>query len=250
MSLADATAIVTGAASGFGRATTRVFAERGANVVGVDVDEDGLEVTGSLVEDEESPGTVVTVQADVTDGAQVAGYVEAAVDEFGQLDVLHNNAGIIHPKTPIEDIDEADWDRVLDVNLKGIFLGAKHAVPHLQASGGGAIVNTASISGSRPRDQLAAYSASKGGAVMLTKGLAVELADDGIRVNSISPVASPTNLLADFTDQQLEAFAETVPLGRLADPDDVAHAAAFLADDEQAGMITGVDLPVDGGRGI
>lgn len=180
----------------------------------------------------------------------VAAFVAAAVEEFDGIDVLQNNVGVIHDRIPVTELSEAEWDRVQDVNLKGVYLGTKHAVPHMRERGGGAIVNTASIAAHRPRNELSAYVASKGGAVMLTKELALELAPDDIRVNSISPVASRTNMLADFSEEVLQEFAETIPLGRMADPFDVARAAAFLADDEEAGLITGVDLPVDGGRGI
>lgn len=250
MALRDKAAAITGAGSGFGRATARLFAERGANVVAVDIDADALAETASLAEADGSPGTVVTAEADVSDGDDVAAFVQATVDEFGRIDVLHNNAGVIHDKTPVTDLTDDQWHRVIDVNLKSIFLGAKYVVPHMREQDGGAIVNTASIAGHRPRDQLSAYVASKGGVHMLTKALAMELAADDIRVNSVSPVASPTSLLDDFSEEDLQAMADTIPLGRMADPRDIAQAAAFLGDDETAGLITGADIPVDGGRGI
>ena len=250
MALTDVAAAITGAGSGFGRATARLFAERGANVVAVDVDADGLEETAALVDADDSPGTVVTAEADVSDGEDVAAFVQATVDEFGGIDVLHNNAGVIHDKTPVTELTDEQWHSVLDVNLRSIFLGAKHVVPYMREQGGGAIVNTASIAGHRPRDQLSAYVASKGGVHMLTKALAMELAADDIRVNSISPVASPTSLLDDFSEDGLQAMADTIPLGRMAEPHDIAQAATFLGDEETAGLITGADIPVDGGRGI
>lgn len=250
MALHGTTAIVTGAGAGFGRATVRLFAERGANVVAVDVDEDGAEETAALVEDDDVPGEAIAAVADVSDSDDVAAAVDATVERFGGIDVLHNNAGVLHDKRPVTELSEAEWDRVQDVNLKGVFLGAKHAVPHIREGGGGAIVNTASIAGRRPREELSAYVASKGGVITLTKALALELAPDDVRVNAICPVASPTSMLGTLSAEDVERMAETIPLGRMAAPSDVAHAAAFLADDEAAGLITGTALDVDGGRGI
>lgn len=250
MSLDGKTAAITGAGSGFGRATARLFADRGASVVAVDVDEAAIEETVALIEDDDPPGEAIAVPADVTDGDAVAAFVEATVEAFGRIDVLHSNAGVVHPMTPAAELSEAEWDRIQAVNLKGVFLGAKHAVPEMREQGGGAIVNTASIAATRPRDGLSAYVASKGGVLALTEALALEFAGDGIRVNAVSPVASPTGMLDDLTEEDVERMAETIPLGRLADPGDIAEAVAFLADDETAGMITGEELRVDGGRGI
>jgi 3-oxoacyl-[acyl-carrier protein] reductase len=164
--------------------------------------------------------------------------------------VLHNNAGIAQESTPVEEVTEATWDRVQAVNLKSAFLGAKYAVPHLR-DGGGVILNTASTAGIRPRTGLSAYAASKGGMITLTKQLAFELAEDGVRVNAICPVATDTEMLPRFAggDLSVDGMADTIPLGRLAEPGDIASAAAFLASDEAA-MITGTALEVDGGRDI
>lgn len=250
MSLDGKAAAITGAGSGFGRATARLFADRGASVVAVDVDADAIEETVALIEDDDPPGEAVAVPADVTDDDAVAAFVEATVEAFGRIDVLHSNAGVVHPRTPAAELPEAEWDRTQAVNLKGVFLGAKHAVPAMREQGGGAIVNTASIAATRPRDGLSAYVASKGGVLALTEALALDLAGDDVRVNAVSPVASPTGMLDDLTEEAIEEMVETIPLGRLADPTDVAEAVAFLADDETAGMITGENLRVDGGRGI
>jgi len=252
MSLDDAAVAITGAGSGMGRATARLFAEHGARVAVVDVDGEAAEGTADLIAEE--GGTAIAIEADVSDAAAVEGFVEEVLETFGGLDVLHNNAGIPQQSTPVEDVAEATWDRVQDVNLKSAFLGAKYAVPHLRESGkkgGGVILNTASTAGIRPRTGLSAYAASKGGMITLTKQLAFELAEDGIRVNAICPVATDTDMLPEFAggDLTLEGIADTIPLGRLAEPEDVAEAAVFLAGDG-ASMISGTALEVDGGRDI
>ncbi|MEF8840749.1 MAG: SDR family oxidoreductase [Haloarculaceae archaeon] len=248
MSLDDAAVAVTGAGAGMGRATARLFAEHGADVAVVDVDGEAAEGTADLIAEE--GGTAIPIEADVSDAAAVEGFVEETVEAFGGLDVLHNNAGIPQQSTPVEDVTEATWDRVQDVNLKSAFLGAKYAVPHLRESEG-VILNTASTAGIRPRTGLSAYAASKGGMITLTKQLAFELAEDGVRVNAICPVATDTDMLPEFAggDLTLDGIADTIPLGRLCQPEDVAEAAVFLAGDG-ASMITGTALEVDGGRDI
>ena len=249
MTLRDAAVAVTGAGSGMGRATAELFASRAANVVAVDIDADAAAETVDRIADD--GGDAIAVTADVSDAADVETFVERTVEEYGRIDVLHNNAGIPQESTPVEDVTEATWDRIQDVNLKSAFLGAKHAVPHMREQGGGVILNTASTAGIRPRTGLSAYCASKGGMITLTKQLAHELADDNIRVNAICPVATDTDMLPEFAGNELtvDDMAATIPLGRLAEPDDIAGAAAFLASDE-AEMITGTALEVDGGRDI
>ena len=252
MSLNDAAVAVTGAGAGMGRATARLFAERGARVAVVDVDGEAATETADLIADD--GGNAAAIEADVSDPAAVEGFVEETVETFGGLDVLHNNAGVPQRSTPVEEVEESTWDRVLDVNLKSAFLGAKYAVPHLRESdheGGGVILNTASTAGIRPRTGLSAYAASKGGMITLTKQLAFELADDGVRVNAICPVATDTDMLPEFAggDLTVEGIADTIPLGRLCEPEDVAEAAVFLAGGG-ASMITGTALEVDGGRDI
>ena len=232
-----------------GEATAVLFAERGASVVAVDLDEAATNATVERIEAEGDDA--IGVCADVSDADDVAAFVDRAVDTFGRLDVLHNNAGIPQQSTPVEDVTEETWDRIQDVNLKSAFLGAKHAVPEMREQGGGVIINTASTAGIRPRTGLSAYCASKGGLITLTKQLAHELAEDSIRVNAICPVATDTEMLPEFTSEGLSVddMATTIPLGRLAEPDDIAEAAAFLASDA-AEMITGTALEVDGGRDI
>ena len=251
MSLEGKAAVVTGAGSGMGEATAELFAERGARVVVVDVDEEAAEGTVASIADRDVPGAATSVVADVTDADAVENFVETCVETYGSIDVLHNNAGIAMESTPIEDVTEATWDAVVDVNLKSAFLGAKYAAPHMREQGGGVILNTASTAGIRPRTGLSAYCASKGGMITLTKQLAYELADDDIRVNAICPVATDTSMLPEFSSEGLsvEDMLDTIPLGRLAEPLDIAQAAAFLASDE-ADMITGTALEVDGGRDI
>jgi 3-oxoacyl-[acyl-carrier protein] reductase len=239
---------ITGAGAGLGAATARRFAAQGDRVVVVDVDEDAaMETAGSI---EADGGTAIAVQADVSDAGDVESFVERSVDEFGRLDVLHNNAGVPQQSTPVEGVTEATWDRIQDVNLKSAFLGAKYAVAHLRETEG-LILNTASTAGIRPRTGLSAYCASKGGMIALTKQLAHELAADGVRVNAICPVAADTDMLPAFTSDDLSVpdMAETIPLGRLAEPEDVAGAAVFLASPDAA-MVTGTALEVDGGRDI
>ena len=250
MDFTDKSVIVTGAGSGMGRTTARLFAEHDANVVVVDIEDDAATETVEDITDA-GDGTAIALTADVSDSADVSRFVDRTVERFGRIDVLHNNAGIPQQSTPVEDVTEETWDQIQDINLKSAFLGAKHAVPHMREQDGGVILNTASTAGIRPRTGLSAYSASKGGMITLTKQLAYELAEDDIRVNAICPVATETDMLPEFAsgDLSVEGMADTIPLGRLAEPDDIANAAVFLAS-EQAAMITGTALEVDGGRDI
>ena len=247
MSFDGKSVIVTGAGSGMGRATACRFAERGASVLVVDIDADAATETVDRIED--TGGTALAATADVSDSADVSAFITRCVDSFGGIDVLHNNAGIPQGSTPVTDVTEAEWESILDVNLKSVFLGVKHAIPAMES--GGVILNTASTAAIRPRTGLSAYVASKGGVIALTKQLAYELADDDIRVNAICPVATDTDMLPSFAggDLSVDSMRETIPLGRLAEPDDIADAACFLAS-EDAAMITGTALEVDGGRDI
>jgi 3-oxoacyl-[acyl-carrier protein] reductase len=179
--------------------------------------------------------------------------IDAAIAAFGAVDILVNNAGVTHPPQPMEEVSEADFDRVVAVNAKSVYLTAKHLVPHFKANGRGVILNVASTAAVSPRPRLTWYNATKGFMVTATKSMAVELAPLGIRVNAINPVAGETPLLKTFmgedTPEIRAKFLATIPLGRFSTPEDIGNAACFLCSDE-ASMITGVALEVDGGRVI
>ena len=243
MRLDGKVAVVTGGASGFGEAIARRFAEAGARVVIGDLNEEA----GARVADGIGGAFV---RADVTDGEDVARLVEEARG-LGGPHVAVNNAGVSHRNRPMLEVEEAEFDRIFAVNVKGIFHMAHAAVPVMRAAGGGVILNVASTAGVRPRPGLTWYNASKGAAITLTRSMAVELAPDGVRVCALNPVAGDTPMLATFlgedTPERREAFRATIPLGRLSRPSDVASAALFLASDEAA-FLTGVCLEVDGGR--
>ncbi|HOE18256.1 MAG TPA: SDR family oxidoreductase [Syntrophorhabdaceae bacterium] len=254
MKLKGKVALITGSGSGFGRATAVLFAKEGAKVVVVDKNPDAAGETVDIIK--RGGGEAISVKADVTNANDCEAMIKAAVDAFGKLDILHNNAGIAQVITPLADIDEQTWDRLLNVNLKSVFLCSKAAIPVLKKQGG-VIINTSSIGAVRARPGAGAYAVAKAGVTHLTRILAIELAPLKIRVNSISPVYSETplgmDLLPDHMKKDMEAtrkaFLSTIPIGRMAVPEDIANAALFLAMDDSS-MITGVDLPVDGGRGI
>jgi 3-oxoacyl-[acyl-carrier protein] reductase len=244
MRLDGKVAVVTGGGSGFGAGIVQLFAAEGARVVVADVNERAAEEVAAGID-------AVAVAADVTREDDTKRMLDAATGRFGRLDILVNNAGVTHVNQPMTEVSEADFDRVFAVNVKAIYWAAKHAVPVFRAQGGGAIINTASTAGIRPRPGLTWYNGSKGAVITITKSMAVELAPDRIRVNALCPVAGETPLLASFmggdTDEHRARFIATVPLGRLSTPLDVARAALWLAS-EDAGFITGVALEVDGGR--
>jgi 3-oxoacyl-[acyl-carrier protein] reductase len=239
-------AVVTGGGSGFGAGICRRFAAEGARLVLVDVRPDEAAAVAREID-------AVFVEGDVATDVDARRMVRTAVDRFGRLDVLVNNAGVPQPPTSIVDTTEAAFDRLMAVNAKAIFLAAKHAVPIMRAQGGGVVLNTVSVAAIRPRPHLAAYNASKGAALVLTRSLAIELAPDNIRVNAVCPGPGDTPMLATFVGGESEAdrqaFLSTIPLGRLCTPADIAEAMVFLASDE-AGFITGAVLEVDGGRTI
>ncbi|MEM6304030.1 MAG: SDR family oxidoreductase [Pseudomonadota bacterium] len=248
MRLRDKTAIVTGGASGFGAGIVRRFVQEGARVMVADINADAA--AGFAAEVGES-ATAQTV--DVGDSASVNAMAQAAIEAFGRVDILVNNAGVTHMPAPLDEISEADFDRVLRVNVKSVYLTAQALVPHMKAKGGGAILNVASTAGVSPRPRLSWYNASKGWMITATKGMAVELAPEGIRVNALNPVAGETPLLASFmgedTPEMRAKFLATIPIGRFSQPEDMGNAALFLCSDE-ASMITGVAMEVDGGRCI
>jgi len=246
MRLKARVAIVTGGGSGFGAAICRRFVEEGAKVVVVDCRREG----GDAVARETG---AAFVEADVASEADTRRMIATAVERFGRLDIVVNNAGAPQAPTLITDTDEHDFDRLMAVNAKAIALAAKHAVPILRRQGGGVILNTVSVAAIRPRPNLAAYNASKGAALLLSKSLAIELAPDRIRVNAVCPGPGDTPMLATFVGGESEvhraAFLQSIPLGRLCAPGDVASTMVFLASDE-ASFITGAVIEVDGGRCI
>jgi len=246
MRLRDKVAVVTGGGSGFGAAICRRFVAEGAKVVLVDCSADrggavAMEIGAAFVE------------GDVAADELARRMIRTAVDRFGRLDVLVNNAGAPQSPTTIVDTNEHDFDRLMAVNAKAIFLAAKHAVPVMRQQGGGVILNTVSVAAIRPRPNLSAYNASKGAALVLSKSLAIELAPDRIRVNCVCPGPGDTPMLATFvggdSDAHRSQFLASIPLGRLTAPDDIAGTMVFLASDE-ASFITGAVLEVDGGRCI
>ncbi len=246
MRLNGKTAIVTGAGSGFGAGIARKFAAEGARVMVADINLEGAQAVAS-----ETGG--LAQWADVSDSDSVAGLAAAAITHMGRIDILVNNAGITHLPMPMEEVPEGEFDRILAVNVKSVYLSARHIVPLMKARGAGAILNVASTAGISPRPNLSWYNASKGWMITATKTMAVELAPFGVRVNAINPVAGETPLLKSFmgedTPEIRAKFLSTIPLGRFSTPEDMGNAAAFLCSDA-ASMITGVALEVDGGRCI
>ncbi|WP_370252334.1 SDR family oxidoreductase [Nioella sp.] len=246
MRLEGKTAIVTGAGSGFGAGIARRFAAEGATVMVVDLNGDAAGAVAREI------GGVAQV-ADVSKADSVKDMAQAALAAWGRIDILVNNAGITHLPKPLETVTEDEFDRVLAVNAKSVYLTAREIVPHMKDAGRGAIVNIASTAGVSPRPNLNWYNASKGWMITATRAMAVELAPFGIRVNAVNPVAGETPLLKSFmgedTPEMRAKFISTIPLGRFSTPEDIANAALYLCSDE-ASMVTGVAMEVDGGRCI
>ncbi|QDG74957.1 SDR family oxidoreductase [Labrenzia sp. PHM005] len=246
MRLQGKTAIVTGGASGFGAGIVRKFAAEGAKVLIADLNVD-------LAEEVAAEVSGFAAKADVASNESVAELAEIAASKLGGVDILVNNAGITHLPKLMQDVTEDEFDRVMAVNCKSVYLTAKHFVPAMIDRGSGAILNVASTAGLSPRPKLNWYNASKGWMVTATKTMAVELAPNGVRVNALCPVAGETPLLKSFmgedTPEMRAKFLSTIPIGRFSTPEDLGNAACYLCSDE-AGMITGVAMEVDGGRCI
>ncbi len=239
----DKVAIVTGAASGIGAATARKLHDEGARLLLGDVDEAGLDVVAKELDADR----VGTFNVDVAELEQVEAFTEAAITRFGRLDIVFNNAGIgSYGRTP--DLTPEAWHRTIAVDLDSIYFGCRAAIPHLRAAGGGAIVNTASISGLGGDAGLAAYNAAKGGVVNYTRALAIDHARDGIRVNAVCPGLIKTNLSRGLISHEklMDAYRERIPMGRAGRAEEVASVVCFLASDE-ASYVTGTTLVVDGG---
>lgn len=249
MRLKDKVAVVTGAASGFGRGIAELFAAEGAHVVVADLNEAGARAVADAI-----GARAIAVRIDVTKRADVEAMIAAAVATFGGLDILVNNAGYTHANQSLMTVTEDEFDRIYAVNVKSIYLATLAAVPELEKRGGGVIINTASTAGVRPRPGLTWYNGSKGAAVILTKSIAAELASKNIRVNAINPVIGETGMIEQFmgmpdTPENRTKFLGGIPLGRFSKPSDIANAALFLADPASS-FITGVAIEVDGGRCI
>ncbi len=250
MTFQDQVAIVTGAGGGFGEGIAKYFAELGAKVVVADIRGDAADRVAKEIT--AAGGTAVGTAVDVTKDDQMAGMVKLALDRFGRLDIVINNAGTTHKNQPMLEVNEQTFDRVYDTNVKSLYLSARHTVPVFRKQGHGTIVNVASTAGVRPRPGLTWYNGSKGAAIILTKSMAAELAPDHIRVNAVNPVMGETGLLKDFlpgedSAETRQRVINTIPLGRLSRPMDIAKACAFLASDD-AEFITGVCMEVNGGR--
>ncbi|TDR94980.1 SDR family oxidoreductase [Enterovirga rhinocerotis] len=250
MRLAGKRALVTGAAAGFGRVIAETFAREGASVVLADRDGDGARTAAAALG---APTT--SVAGDVSSVSDVARMVAAAQEAFGGLDIVVNNAGIISNREPHEEVEEETFDRLMAINVKSLYCMSRAAVPVLRQQGtGGSIVNIGSTGGLRPRPGVAWYNGSKGAVHAITKTLAVELAPDNIRVNAIAPALAPTSMInavlgGTDTEEGRAAILTSIPLGRLCAPSDVANACLWLCEDASS-YITGIIVPVDGGRTV
>jgi NAD(P)-dependent dehydrogenase (short-subunit alcohol dehydrogenase family) len=239
--------LVTGASAGIGRATAVLFAGRGARLVLGDVDPAGGQETERLVK--EAGGEALFLRTDVTAGQDVADLVNAALDSFGRLDFAYNNAGVEGTQAPLAEAEERDWERTLDINLKGVWLCMHHEIPAMLRNGGGAIVNTASVAGLVGFPNLAPYVASKHGVIGLTRTAALEYATSGIRVNAVCPGVIRTAMVERVIggDPEVEAqYLAKEPVGRMGTPEEVGEAVVWLCSDA-ASFVTGHALAVDGG---
>lgn len=251
MRLLDRVTIITGAASGIGKATASLFATEGAKVIVADINDTAGEQTVNSIQANHGQG--VFIHTDVSKAFDVERLIKKSRDIFGKIDVLYNNAGIFFDNmdgAPIDTFEESLWDRIYAVNVKSVFLGAKYVVPEMKKRGGGVIINTASLTGVRPTPRMSAYSSSKGAIITLTKALAIELAPYNIRVNYICPTLTDTPMPKfNSIEEKNATISNYIPLGKMAKPEDIAYAALYLASDESA-MLTGTGINVDGGQGI
>ncbi len=252
MRLQGRTALVTGAGSGIGRATAELFASEGAGVAIIDRDAPAAEAAASAIS--ATGAEAHPVAADVSSPDEISAAVDRSARLLGRLDIVFNNAGVA-PSGTVLDTDEDEWDRCFAVNAKGVYLTSRAAIPHLQAAGGGSIINQASVAALAGMANFSAYSAAKGAVVSLTRAMAIDLAPVGIRVNALCPGAVHTPVMEPLMriqgdgslERGLELTAAKHPIGRLGTPMEIAAAALFLASDDAA-FVTGAILPVDGGR--
>ncbi len=251
MQLEGKAALVTGAGRGLGRSIALAYAQEGADVAIISRTPTELDQVEEEIRALGRHGLART--ADLTDRQQTDRAVEEAIDGLGHLDILVNNAGTTHRNKPMTEVTEEEFDRIFAVNVKSVFLTARHGVPLMKEQGHGMILNVASTAGLRPRPGLAWYNTSKGAMITATKAMAIELASFKIRVNAINPVAGETGMLHLFmgedTPEKRAQFVSSIPWGRLSQPQDMANAALFLCSDE-ADMVTGTCMEVDGGRCI
>lgn len=246
MRLKNKIAIVTGGGSGFGAGIVKKFIQEGAKVVVADIN---LENAKKVAMDTGG----FAIEVDVSNSLSFKNMVDKTLEKFGKIEIMVNNAGITHLPNSMENISEAEFDKIFAVNSKSVFFSAKYLVPKMTSIGGGNILNVASTAGISPRPNLSWYNATKGWMISATKAMAIELASKKIRVNALAPVAGETPLLKSFmggdTPEKREKFLSTIPIGRFSTPNDMGNAACFLCS-EEASMITGVVLQVDGGRCI
>jgi meso-butanediol dehydrogenase / (S,S)-butanediol dehydrogenase / diacetyl reductase len=243
MKLKDRVAFVTGFGSGLGRAIAVLFAQEGAAIIGTSTTDSKGRETVALIEKEN--GKVFFRSGDVSQSAQMKSLVSEAVKRFGGIDIVVNSAGV-RTNGSITEITEAQWDRTLDVNLKGVFIVSRLAIPEMIKRGGGVIINIGARSGMAGQAGRAAYCASKGGMITLTEAMAMDYAAQRIRVNCICPGPTRTPMVDTSTPERLEYYKARVPIGRIGEPEDIARAALYLASDEGS-MVTAAILPVDGG---
>ena len=250
--LQDLIAIITGGGSGFGESMAHTFASEGARIVVADVNaEAATRVAGALTA---AGHTAIAQRVDVSKSDDMRALVQAAVNRFGRIDIMVNNAGISHPNGPMLNVTEEFFDRLYAVNVKSLYLSAVHCVPVFRRQKQGCFINIGSTAAVRPRPGLTWYNGSKGAVILITKSMAVELAPDNIRVNALNPAIADTPLLTTFMGAEDTAanrarFLASIPLGRLCQASDVAHAALFLAE-PSSNFLTGVCMEVDGGRCI
>ncbi|MEH7376327.1 SDR family NAD(P)-dependent oxidoreductase [Neobacillus drentensis] len=246
MRLLGKTAIITGGGGGIGRSTALRFAKEGARVAVADIDSAIGEETVRLIKEE--GGEAIFVKTDVTDSKQIKALINTTTSTFGALHILFNNAGVGNSEVRSVDLSEEEWDWVIDINLKGVFLGIKYAVPEFIKAGGGAIINTSSLLGLKGQKYVSAYNASKAGVVMLTQNASLEYGKYNIRVNAIAPGVIDTPIIDHWKQDERKwpIISRANALRRIGIPDEVANAVLFLASDE-ASFITGTTLSVDGG---
>ncbi len=253
MRLSKKVAAITGAGSGIGRASAMLFAKEGAKVIVADInDAAGGETVAAITS---KGGDAFFLHTDVSKASDAENLIKITKEKYGNIDILFNNAGTPMSNISIEDLDESTWDRIYTVNVKSVFLTMKYAIPVMKEAGKGVIINLASMGGVRPLKGTNAYASSKAAVIHLTKAVALEVAENNIRVNYINPAAVDTPMLPQFRpkgmdlDEFYKSAKASMPLGRIAKPEDVAYTALFLASDESS-LLTGVGINVNGGRGI